>query len=117
MYSAPQSTSFLRLPRLIGWLIATIVIMLALAFFAPEQMPVIGYKLALVMLGAVLAYWIDRSLFPYARPHECLPNRNCPGGGATEPQEAFRYTVAFAAACLRRSLIVLACVLGLTLGL
>ena len=117
MYSVPQSSLFSRLPRLVGWLISTVAIMIALAFFAFEQMPVIGYKLALVMLGAVLGYWIDRSLFPYARPHECLPNRNCPGGGATDPQEAFRYTVAFAAACLRRSLIVLACVLGLTLGL
>lgn len=88
-----------RRPRLLGWLISTLIVLLLMALAAPEQMPVIGYKLALVMLGAVLAYWIDRALFPYARPHAC----------------AGEWPLAMAS--IRRALIVLACVLGLTLGL
>ncbi|MFG6287083.1 putative holin [Pseudomonas aeruginosa] len=56
--------------------------------------------MVLVTLGAVAGYWIDRSLFPYvARPHECSANLVVVG------------------AWLRRGLIVLACILGLTLGL
>ncbi|MBG5640164.1 hypothetical protein GHV63_25850 [Pseudomonas aeruginosa] len=54
----------------------------------------------MVTLGAVAGYWIDRSLFTFAaRPHECSANLEVVG------------------AWLRRSLIVLGCILGLTLGL
>ena len=117
MYSSPACNPQSRLPRLTLWVFVTMALMICLALAAPEQMPVIAYKVALVTLGVVLAYWLDRALFPYARPHACLQNRNAPGGGWTDDAEAYRYTAAFAAACLRRALIVLACVLGLTLGL
>lgn len=112
MHGSTTCKSRSRYPRLMGWLIITLVLLLALAIAAPEQMPVIAYKLALVMLGAVLAYWIDRALFPYGRPHACLP---APAGGWTP--SSYGHEIRFAVACIRRSLIVLACVLGLTLGL
>ena len=35
---------------------------------SPQQLPVSLYKLSLVSLAAVVGYWLDRSLFPYARP-------------------------------------------------
>lgn len=117
MYSSPACNPQSRLPRLTLWVFVTMALMICLALAAPEQMPVIAYKVALVTLGVVLAYWLDRALFPYARPHEYMPKPLGPGGCGPDPQEADRYTVAFAAACLRRALIVLACVLGLTLGL
>ncbi|MFL3998634.1 putative holin, partial [Pseudomonas aeruginosa] len=78
----------------------TLVLLIILAAIRPEQLQVVTYKLVLVTLGAVAGYWIDRSLFPYvARPHECSANLVVVG------------------AWLRRGLIVLACILGLTLGL
>jgi len=117
MYSSPACNTQSRLPRLTLWVFVTMALMICLALAAPEQMPVIAYKVALVTLGVVLAYWLDRALFPYARPHEYMPKPIGPGGCGPDPQEADRYTVAFAAACMRRALIVLACVLGLTLGL
>ncbi|HCA23619.1 MAG TPA: hypothetical protein DEP32_05565 [Pseudomonas sp.] len=117
MYGSPACNAGSRFPRLTLWILVSVFLLVALALAAPEQMPVIAYKVALVTLGVVLAYWLDRALFPYARPHSCLQNRNAPGGGWTDDAEAYRYTAAFAAACLRRALIVLACVLGLTLGL
>lgn len=86
-------------PRLTDWTLVTLALLLALALLAPEQLQVVLYKAFLVTLGAVLAYWIDRSLFPYARPHTCIGEIHIVG------------------AWLRRGLIVLACVLGLTLGL
>ena len=86
-------------PRLTDWTLVTLVLLLGLALMAPEQLQIVLYKAGLVTLGAVLAYWIDRSLFPYARPHTCTSDLQIAG------------------AWLRRALIVLACVLGLTLGL
>ncbi len=117
MYGSPACNAGSRFPRLTLWILVSVFLLVALALAAPEQMPVIAYKVALVTLGVVLAYWLDRALFPYARPHEYMPRPMGPGGCSPDPQEADRHTVAFAAACLRRALIVLACVLGLTLGL
>lgn len=88
-----------RAPRMTSWTLVTLVLLIILAAIRPEQLQVVAYKLVLVTLGAVAGYWIDRSLFPYvARPHECSANLVVVG------------------AWLRRGLIVLACILGLTLG-
>lgn len=57
-----------RLPRLSGWLAITLVLLLCVWLIAPQQLPVSLYKLSLVSLAAVVGYWLDRSLFPYARP-------------------------------------------------
>jgi len=89
-----------RLPRMWLWTIVTLCLLLALAYIRPEQLQVVLYKGALVTLAATLGYWIDRSLYPYAdRPHQCNTAMSLVG------------------AWLRRALIVLACVLGMTLGL
>ncbi|MDR7024374.1 putative holin [Pseudomonas peli] len=94
-------TPSLRLPRMWLWTLITAALLLALLFIRPEQLQVVVYKLLLVTLAAVVAYWVDRSLFPYAqdRPHNCI-------GG-----------IHIVGAWLRRALIVLACILGMTLGL
>ena len=55
-------------PRLSGWLLITLVLLACVWAIAPHQLPVSLYKLSLVTLAAVVGYWIDRSLFPYARP-------------------------------------------------
>ena len=89
------------LPRMTVFAVISILLLVAIWYVRPEQLQVVLYKSGLVTLGAVLAYWIDRSLFPYEqdRPHACI-------GG-----------IHIVGAWLRRALIVLACVLGLTLGL
>lgn len=58
----------LRLPRLSGWLLITLALAGAVLAIAPQQLPVSLYKLSLVTLAGVVGYWLDRSLFPYARP-------------------------------------------------
>lgn len=90
-----------RLPRMWFWSIISLGLLLALYFIRPEQLQVVLYKAALVTIAATLAYWIDRSLFPYAqaRPHQCISFMQIVG------------------AWMRRAVIVLACVLGMTLGL
>src|SRR5690625_7744369 len=69
MYGYPGLSQLPR-PRLLGWSITTALLMLVIWLVAPHQMPVIAYKAALVCFGGVLGYWIDRALFPYARPHK-----------------------------------------------
>lgn len=89
-----------RIPRMSVFTIITLILLLVLAMIRPEQLQVVVYKSGLVTLGAVLGYWIDRSLFLVeARPHQCI-------GG-----------IHIVGAWVRRAVIVLACILGLTLGL
>lgn len=85
-------------PRLTYWTLITIGLLAALYLIAPTKIAVVLYKAALVTGGGVLGYWIDRALFPYARPDRVRVTHQ-PWAG------------------IRRALIVLACILGLTLGL
>ncbi|WP_216891595.1 MULTISPECIES: putative holin [Pseudomonas] len=87
-----------RAPRLTNWTLITVALLVALYLIAPTKVAVVLYKAALVTGGGVLGYWIDRALFPYARPDRVR--------AAHQPW-----------AGIRRALIVLACIVGLTLGL
>lgn len=89
--------------RLSGWLVAAVVTLLVVSMLSPHQLPVVLYKCAMVLLGVVLAYWVDRAFFPYDRPHTYNDN-----GEDLMPRGL---------AMLRRALIAVACILGLTLGL
>lgn len=91
----------MRLPRLADWVAIAAVLALAIGIIAPHQLPVTLYKLSLVSLSAVVGYWIDRSLFPYARPDCFLV------GGRDQ---------VFSAAMIRRAVIVCACIIGVSLG-
>lgn len=95
--------SLSKLPRLTGWLLLTLLLLLLILFSYPEQLPVVLYKCALVSLGSVMAYWVDRSMFYYDRPHTY-----------TESGEDL---IPRGLAMLRRAIICCACVLGLTMGL
>jgi len=55
------------MPRLSFFTILAAVLLAAIYLLAPQQAPVILYKLSLVTLAAVLGYWLDRHLFPYHR--------------------------------------------------
>ena len=60
--------AWLRAPRTTTWLVLAALLLVAIAIVAPPQLPVVLYKACLVALAAVLGYWLDRALFPYARP-------------------------------------------------
>jgi len=94
---------FSTLPRFWFWALLSVCLLLALWFTSPQNLPVVLYKVALVTTGCSLAYWVDRALFPYDRPHTY--------------DEIGEDLIPRGLAMLRRALIVLACVLGLTLGL
>ncbi|NMG54915.1 hypothetical protein GPA23_09650 [Aromatoleum aromaticum] len=76
-------------PRLTDWalvLLVLVVLVVLVALIAPHQLPVSLYKLSLVALAGVAGYWLDRSMFPYARPdgYLCVDWRR----GTLEPQYA-----------------------------
>lgn len=70
MQSAPTSESSRKskLPRMLSWWLIALALSLAVFLIAPQQLPVSLYKLNLISLAALAGYWIDRAVFPYARP-------------------------------------------------
>ena len=113
--------SLKRIPRMAGWLLTALLLIIAIALISPQQLPVALYKLSLISLAAVVAYWLDRSLFPYARPDSYLLRdwRH----GTEEPEFEADYPVLaehmlpFCVSMLRRAIIVGAVVVGVALGL
>ena len=98
----PESTHSKKF-RLLAWLLAAFWLLLCLYLLSPQQLPVVLYKVAMVLLGVVIAYRVDRAYFPYDRPHTYAET-----GEDLLPRGL---------AMLRRALIAVACILGLTLGL
>lgn len=110
-----------RYVRMSGWLVAAVVLLVLIAIVSPQQLPISLYKLSLISLAAVAGYWLDRALFPYARPDGYLQRdwRGVDGGRwfDADYQVAVGYERVFAAALLRRAIIVGATVLGVAMGL
>ena len=89
-----------KIVRMLDWIVISILLAIAIYVLAPHQLGVSLYKLSLVSLAAVVGYYIDRSLFPYARPDDI----------SVEPG------IETAAAQIRRAIIVAACIVGVALG-
>ena len=66
--ASAQSPRKSKLPRMTSWWLIATVLSLAVFLIAPQQLPVSLYKLNLISLAALAGYWIDRAVFPYARP-------------------------------------------------
>ena len=117
----PHIPLWLRAPRNTLWLIAAAVLLVVIALVSPVQLPVVLYKAALIALAAVLGYWLDRALFPYARPDSYLQQDW--RLGTVEPVDDADYPVCerygreFCVAQIRRAIIVGAVVIGVAMGL
>ncbi|MCG5047308.1 putative holin [Pectobacterium brasiliense] len=105
-----------RLKRLIGWQLTAVLLLVVIALVSPQQLPVVIYKISLITLAAVLGYWLDRSLFPKAGLAQYLVHD-------PERMEQGEYPVkhdcqrVFAAALIRRAIIVAAVCLSVATGL
>ncbi|EHJ8859967.1 putative holin [Escherichia coli] len=102
--------------RLRGRLVAAVLLLLIIALVSPQQLPVVVYKLSLISLASVLGYWLDRSLFPKARPGQYLKHDERLMAEGRWPVQTGLHLV-FAAALLRRALIVAAVCLAVAMGL
>lgn len=109
------------LPRTLCWAIFTALVCWYAYGIAPEQTAVVIYKIALVFIGGLIGYWLDRAAFPYARPDGYLVDFWQRGTdeplGAADYEVCSGYLNVFALAMLRRALIMVAVILGVTLGL
>lgn len=114
------------MPRMFIWLIFTIFLFSA-ALFAQHTHPgsifaVSLYKAHLMSLGGWGGYWLDRALFPYARPHGFLDvlNEDAPLHGSEEHYASFDELSiapgAYTSAMMRRALIVVGCLICVGLG-
>lgn len=122
--------------RLLKWYLVAIILFLIISLLSPQQLPVVMYKLALVLLSAVIGYHLDRALFPYASPGGYLyqdwkihgkdsytklyvkdGEDQIPTKYAAEYPVLDEYRTLFAVVLIRRALIVSAVILGVTLGL
>ncbi len=103
--------------RMVGWLVISLVLTIFIAATAPQQLPVSLYKLSLITSAAWVAYWIDRSLFPYARPDAFL-DQPFSVGGPYCPQKTVKpeQQLAFCLAQLRRAIIIAAAMIAVALG-
>jgi len=52
------------------WLAAALLLLLVVAWANRDYLTFLAWAACKIALGAYLGYWIDRSLFPYERPHQ-----------------------------------------------
>ena len=103
--------------------IVTVLILAFLAVLSPQQLPVIAYKAGLVSFAACIGVWLDRAIYPYARPSGYLKTdwRQDPDAAGNDGVPDFeicdRYIRPFTVATIRRGIIVGSVVLGMCLGL
>ncbi|MFH1493740.1 MAG: putative holin [Pseudomonadota bacterium] len=93
----------MKLPRMSGTAVWTLALCLIVFVIAPQQLAIAAYKLFLITLAGVAGYWIDREIFPYARPDTFISN-HC-------------NDIRLASAMLRRAIIVAAAMIAVGLGL
>lgn len=105
-----------KLPRMAPWLAVSIVLALVVALIAPQQLPVSLYKLSLITSAAWAGYWIDRGLFPYARPDRFIAWCASPGAPGCGLAITLEQAIAFAAAMLRRAVLIASAMIGVALG-
>ena len=113
---------WLRAPRNSLFTVLAAVLLALIAWLSPVQLPVVLYKVALITLAAVIGYWLDRALFPYARPDSYLfrdwrHGTDEPEGDVDYPIAKPEYITAFCVAQIRRAIIVGCVVIGVAAGL
>ena len=105
------------------------ILLMAAACAAQSALPgtllaVSLYKAHLLSLGGWGGYWLDRALFPYARPHELLDDAQDAADYGSAAEQHGHYSASTLAtvghtldgAGLRRAIVVAACLLCVGLG-
>lgn len=108
--------------RMMDWLLVAVLLSVLIIVMYPQQLPVSIYKLNLISIAGVVGYWLDRSLFPYARPDsfmECdVEHESAPEDGPLtfELEHFIQNDLLLAVSMLRRSVIVAAAMIAVGLG-
>lgn len=102
--------------------IAALCLVAGVTLFSPQQLPVVLYKAALVLLAALLGNMVSVAFCPYARLTSYLvedwrKNPDADGGSDVDYPIVEGYAGVFAAALVYRAVVVGAVVLAFCLGL
>ena len=116
---------FLCNPRylLAIFIVSGLVLLAGLVFLSPYKVPVVAYKLALVIVAAIAGMAFDFLAFPYALPSSYLDKdwRTDPDATGEDGKPDFPIAIGyfrpFCAALLRRAVIIAAFVMAVALGL
>ena len=108
--------------RLFFFGLVALGLQIALLLISPAQVPVVLYKLAVVMLAAILGMFFDVAVFPFATPDSYLDDdwKRAPGAVRLRCADfaiAKGYLWPFVMACLRRAAVVAAFVVAVSVGL
>ena len=108
--------------RLFFFGLVALGLQIALLLISPAQVPVVLYKLALVMLAAILGMFFDVAVFPFATPDSYLDDDwKCAPGAVRLRCADFAIAKGclwpFVMACLRRAAGGAACVVAVSVGL
>ncbi|UXF57473.1 holin [Chromohalobacter phage YPCBV-1] len=101
--------------RALPWLLLALIATAVVGWLAPHQLGVLIWSLSKLAFGAYLGYWIDRTIYPYARPHDLfgmanrLASRELNNGARHMRHQA-------SLATLRRAAIMAAAIMALGLG-
>jgi len=106
-----------HLPRMTTPSLFGLALLALVALAAPQQLPIIAYKLALVTSAGVAGYGLDRALFPYGRPHVMTPDLAQPRELGEDEVGDRVWDVLYIVAQGRRAIIVAAAMLAVGLGL
>ncbi|PKN07950.1 MAG: hypothetical protein CVU73_11170 [Deltaproteobacteria bacterium HGW-Deltaproteobacteria-8] len=117
----PNILSLKRVPRLTYCALASLLALGILWIMAPQQVPLVLYKLAFIPLAGFACYWLDREVWPMAQPSGYLakPWQDSPGfvPGAADFEVAPGCALLFLGACLRQALLVIAGMIAMGLAL
>ncbi|SFT74058.1 putative holin [Halomonas saccharevitans] len=101
--------------RALPWLLLALLATAVVAWLAPYQLGVLVWSLSKLAFGAYLGYWIDRTIFHYARPHDFFRKAN--RLAAQDLRNGARHLRHQASlATLRRAAVMAAAILALGLG-
>ena len=110
-----------RSPRMTLPTVLSTALLLLVASIAPQQGPVVLYKLAACAAGGCLGYLLDVAAFPYAKPSGYLRVdwQDVDNFEDNRPDYGFALDCErpFLVACCRRAVIIACCVLAVALAL
>ncbi len=110
------------LPRMWPAILLTVASLAAVALVAPQQIPIVLYKVSLVLLAGTAGYWLDRWAFPFSRPGGYLlldwrQEERTFVSGEVDYRVEDGHRLVFAAVLLRRAIIMGAAMLAVGMGL
>ncbi|MBS49907.1 MAG: hypothetical protein CMN60_21280 [Sphingobium sp.] len=97
----------------ITFIVVTLLLLVTIGLLSPVKVPLVLYKLSLVSIAAVLGYGIDLMLFPNFRPHNIAADMR----DSIDTDRHATFSKLAGSAMIRRAVIIVGVILGVSLGI